>query len=101
MLVDEWDESSCYGTQVLAADGTGQVRNLGFIDLALVDGPEMRCVGTVSALSGDHRSAMAVFKGGRLARIERNGRTAPLGDESASYRISVERLTAVPIEARP
>lgn len=100
VLVDEWDESSCYGTQVLTADAAGKVRSLGFIDLVLIDGSQMRCIGTVSKLSGNHRSATATVEGGRLARIGRNGRSTLLANEVATYRISTTRLTALPFKDR-
>lgn len=89
VLVDERDESSCYGTQVLASTATTKLRNLGFInELRVADGQES-CAGPYIKLSGSTGQAQLDLAG-PLVRIGRDGQSQPLLS-GVSYRISAAK----------
>jgi len=89
VLVDERDESSCYGTQVLVSTATTPLRNLGFInELRRADRQEL-CAGPFIQVSGSAGQARLDLAS-PLVRIGRDGQTSPL-QGGVSYRINATK----------
>lgn len=87
VLVDQRDESSCYGTQVFALWAGKAPRSLGFIDeLRAAEGPE--------SCSGGHASVSGTVDGARIAlagplwRAGRDGTPRALAESAVEYRVS-------------
>ena len=91
VLVDQRDESSCYGTQVLAVAATGAVHSLGFINEVLVDSSSTTCVGSLAQVSGSAAGVQIKLPAG-LSRVGRDGVALALGPLQVSYRIAAAKL---------
>lgn len=92
VLVDQRDESSCYGTQVLASTTTRHLRSLGFINEVKVDAGNESCVGRLAEVSGTPVRAVIELPG-PLAKIAPSGVTAPLSASAVAYSVSATHLT--------
>lgn len=92
VLVDQRDESSCYGTQVLASTTARHLRSLGFINEVKVEAGNESCVGPLAVVSGTPVRAVIELPG-PLAKIARSGITAPLSASAVAYSVSATYLT--------
>lgn len=92
VLVDQRDESSCYGTQVLVLAAEGPPRSIGFIDeLRAADGAEA-CIGPFAQVTSTATGARISLPG-PLVRMDREGMPRPLAEPAVDYQIGAVRPT--------
>lgn len=91
MLVDQMDESSCYGTQVFALQPLHPPRNLGFIN-EIRNSPEgSPCIGG-SVKVYPSGNDIIINASGPLATITADGTATPIKENTITYRVSFARL---------
>lgn len=87
VLVDQSDESSCYGTEVwLRAPGKAP-RSLGFIDEFRPEADQGACIGPFARVSA-RGTDLRIEVPAPLARLRPDGSVRALGGAAVSYRVS-------------
>lgn len=92
VLVDQRDEGSCYGTQVIAVAAGKPARSLGFIDEWRPADGESQCIGAFAQVAGVGAVARIELPG-PLARTSRDGNEQRLRARSITYRVVAGKTT--------
>jgi hypothetical protein len=88
LLVDQWDESSCYGTQVYWVSPVTGLKSLGFVNEVKAEADDHPCVGGLVKVSGNSEE-LTLTVVGAIARMMKDGSVKALGRPSVEYRISL------------
>ena len=90
LLVDQRDESSCYGTQVLVLAASRPPRPIGFIEeVRELDG-SLACIGAVASVSGT-ADGVLISLPPPLLRMGRDGKPRTLPAGGVDYRIAAAK----------
>ena len=90
VLIDQRDESSCYGTQVVVHIAGGPARALGFIDEWRPDGDRAQCIGPFARVTGE-AGAVRIELPAPLAIFRSDGSARMLGVAAVTYRVEASK----------
>lgn len=98
LLVDQRDESSCYGTQVWLLTGNRALRDLGFIDEVREADGALSCMGGFARVKSDRGTALITLPG-PLSRVARDGTSRRVAASEVTYRVTgaVPKLQRQPL----
>lgn len=85
VLVDQWDEGSCYGTQVVAIGHDGSIKSLGFIDEVRPEAGAERCIGAFATVATSEKGVQIELPP-PLARPAKDGVSRALASRPIHYR---------------